>query len=169
MERLVLIIGGNLGDRLGLIRQARISLGKLFGAERLVSSIFETQAWGGRSKGNYLNQVLVYETAISPEGVLGLIQDIENSLERKREVKWGDRTMDIDILYYGDKVIQSGKLSVPHPYIQDRRFVLVPLTEVMPDFLHPTLLLSQLELLENCSDVSEVRCYEKSPVVPGLG
>ena len=168
MEKLVLIIGGNLGDRLLLIQQARKILSEKLGPELNASSIFETEAWGGASKGSYLNQVLIFESQLEPEQVLDIIQQIERRLERVREVKWGDRTMDIDILYYGDRLIHSEKLIIPHPYLEERRFVLAPLAEVLPTFLHPRSGMSQSFLLKQCKDNSKVQQYEKSLENPGL-
>ncbi|WP_291788801.1 2-amino-4-hydroxy-6-hydroxymethyldihydropteridine diphosphokinase [Cecembia sp.] len=161
MENLVLIIGGNLGDRLLLIKKARNLLEKRLGKELIASSIFETEAWGGSSLGYYLNQVLVYQTALEPMQVLECIQEIENQLERKREVKWGNRTMDIDILYFGKRTINSEKLILPHPYLEKRKFVLEPLSQILPDFIHPSLGKSHQELLRICQDISEVKLYEK--------
>lgn len=167
MEKLVLIIGGNLGDRLLLIQRARIMLSEKLGQELLASSIFETEAWGGKSRGNYLNQVLIFNSQIEPFHVLSIIQGIEHQLERVREVKWGDRTMDIDILYYGERILEEEKLIIPHPFLEQRRFVLEPLAEVMPEFIHPVLGKTQAELLAICKDNSKVRTYEKSPEYPG--
>jgi 2-amino-4-hydroxy-6-hydroxymethyldihydropteridine diphosphokinase len=167
MEKLVLIIGGNLGDRFLLIQKAKKMLSEKLGAELNASSIFESPAWGGVSKGSYLNQVLIFESQLEPEQVLDIIQQIERRLERVREVKWGDRTMDIDILYYGQRLLNSEKLVIPHAYLEERRFVLEPLAEVIPTFLHPRSGMSQSLLLKQCKDKSKVQRYEKSPEYPG--
>lgn len=168
MEKLVLIIGGNLGDRLRLIKKAKKLLEERIGKVLTTSSIFETEAWGGSSQGDYLNQVLVFQTAMDPLQVLECIQEIENHLERKREVKWGNRTMDIDILYFGERIIISKKLTLPHPYLEKRKFVLEPLSQILPDFIHPSLGKSHLELLKICQDNSKVNLYDKkSPEFPG--
>lgn len=163
MTRLVLIIGGNIGDRVLFLERSRELLTKLIGKEILASSIFETEAWGGNSVGAYLNQVLLFDTIFSAEKVLQKIHLVENHLERKRQVKWGDRTMDIDILYFGNSVINTDTLAIPHPYISERRFVLVPLVEVMPDFIHPVYKVSHEALLNTCTDTLEVKIYKKSP------
>jgi 2-amino-4-hydroxy-6-hydroxymethyldihydropteridine diphosphokinase len=161
MDKVVFIIGGNLGDRRSLIKAAKRFLVLHFGAPKQSSSIFETTAWGGKSHGKYLNQVLIFETMESPETILAKILGIEEKMGRKREVKWGDRIMDIDILYFGDKIIQSPSLIIPHPFIQERRFVLEPLNEIIPDFIHPVLAKKQKELLDLCPDNSEVVVFEK--------
>lgn len=156
MEKVVFVIGGNLGDRMKLIEQASKMLGENFSDPLISSSVFETEAWGNLSEGDYLNQVLVFQTNLTPEVVLTIIQDIENQLGRKREEKWGNRTMDIDILYFGQQVIQNQKLIIPHPFISRRKFVLEPLVEILPNFIHPVFLVSNTELLKTCSDTSSV-------------
>ena len=161
MDKVVLIIGGNLGDRRELIKEANRLLVLHFGIPKISSSIFETEAWGGKSAGNYLNQVLIFETAQSPENIMAIILDIEKEMGRQRDLKWGDRTMDIDILYFGNKIISKPNLVIPHPFIQERRFVLVPLNETIPDFSHPILAKTHRELLESCSDTSRVVVFEK--------
>lgn len=163
MEKLVLIIGGNLGERELLLSQAINLLIENFGGIELKSKVYETAPWGGKSKGAYLNQVLVFSTDLEPEEVLKKTQKIENLLGREREVKWGDRTMDIDILYYGDMVVDYPEIRIPHPFISQRRFVLEPLAEVLPDFIHPLLKMTNAELLHDCRDESQVYVYEKSP------
>lgn len=161
MDKVVLIIGGNLGNRLELIKEANRSLMLHFGIPKCSSSIFETAAWGGKSVGNYLNQVLIFETSQSPDAVLDAILRIEEKMGRQRDLKWGDRTMDIDILYFGNKIIRKPKLIIPHPYIQERRFVLEPLNEILPDFSHPLLAKTHRELMELCTDTSRVDVFEK--------
>jgi 2-amino-4-hydroxy-6-hydroxymethyldihydropteridine diphosphokinase len=159
MEKVVLIVGGNLGNRLALIEEANFLLSQIFGNPQAFSSIYETEAWGGLSSISYFNQVLVYETNEKPQFILNSIMNIEQKMGRQRKVKWGDRNMDIDILYYGSKLINKEDLTIPHPFIQDRRFVLVPLNDVLPDFVHPILFKSHSELLDLCKDQSQVSVY----------
>ena len=156
--KVVLILGGNLGDRQELINQAVKYISE---QNYLVafSAIYETQAWGNVAKGNFLNQVIQIETSLSPENFLEQIQKIEEKLGRKRTENWGDRTMDIDILYYGDEVLETLNLTIPHRYIQDRRFVLIPLVEILPDMIHPFLGKSNRRLLEECPDMCEVAIF----------
>ena len=156
--KVVLILGGNLGDREELLNQA---IGSISEKNRLIafSAIYETQAWGSVAHGNFLNQVIQIETQFSPEKLLEKIQQIEKRLGRKRTETWGDRTMDIDILYYGNEVIDTPDLTIPHPFIQERRFVLVPLAEILPDMIHPVLSKSNRKLLEECQDSCEVRIF----------
>ena len=156
--KVVLIIGGNRGERKELINQAVKYISKK-NHLAVISAIYETQAWGNVAKGNFLNQVIQIETSVSPENLLEQIQEIEEKLGRKRTETWGDRTMDIDILYFGDEVIQTPNLTIPHPFIQDRRFVLIPLAEILPDMIHPVLGKSNQTLLEQCHDRCEVEIF----------
>ncbi|GAB3651153.1 2-amino-4-hydroxy-6-hydroxymethyldihydropteridine diphosphokinase [Echinicola sediminis] len=161
MEQVVLLIGGNMGDREGLMEQALEKLGKHFDLTKK-SALYETEAWGGESSGNYLNRALVVETAHSPMQVLDLCQKVEKELGRKRDRKWGDRTMDIDIIFYGDRVIRTDRLKVPHPLMGERRFVLLPIVEILPDFVHPLLQKDMKGMLTDCLDPSKVQLYSPS-------
>jgi len=159
MKRLVLLLGGNLGDRLHLLQQAENYLEEI--CEIIEKSrIYESSAWGDNSEGNYLNRAIIIETDMDPKEVLRHTQEIENLLERERIRKWGNRTMDIDILYVEEEIIDTPSLVVPHPFIQERRFVLIPLTELMPEFKHPILGKTNAQLLEDCSDEGEVREFK---------
>ncbi|WP_439481884.1 2-amino-4-hydroxy-6-hydroxymethyldihydropteridine diphosphokinase [Cyclobacterium plantarum] len=156
MHRVVLSLGGNVGDRLALIRKA---LELLVKEMKLLhaSQIYETAAWGGNSEAAFLNQVLVLHTSMDAEATLDFIQEIENRLGRKRVLKWGDRTMDIDILYFDNSIIQTDRLQVPHRLMLSRNFILIPLTEVLPEEQHPVNKLTHRELLERCEDRLTVR------------
>ncbi|MBA4301252.1 2-amino-4-hydroxy-6-hydroxymethyldihydropteridinediphosphokinase [Algoriphagus alkaliphilus] len=156
----VLSLGGNKGDREKLLFRAIEGLNDHFQLLK-VSKIFETSAWGGVAKGDFLNQLVIISTEFEPEDVLEIIREIETNLGRTREEPWGDRTMDIDILYYGEKVINTGKLVIPHPFIEDRRFVLVPLAEVLPKKEHPISGKNTLRMLEECNDLSQVKIWKK--------
>jgi 2-amino-4-hydroxy-6-hydroxymethyldihydropteridine diphosphokinase len=152
MEQLVLIIGGNQGDRRALLKSATTKLRHVLGKPRHVSSIYESTPWGGKSSGNYLNQVLVFDVDEGPEEILLKALQIEEELGRIRNEKWGNRTMDIDILYYGKKIMELPNLIIPHPFLHLRRFVLVPLVELLPDFIHPKLMKTNQELLNDLQD-----------------
>lgn len=156
----VLSLGGNKGDREKLLFHALEALNDHFQLLK-VSKMYETSAWGGVAKGDFLNQIAVISTGKEPEEVLEIIHGIEVDLGRTREEPWGDRTMDIDILYFGEKVIDSSRLKIPHPYISQRKFVLVPLAELFPEKEHPITGKSSLEMLEECEDSSVVRLFKK--------
>jgi|SRR5690606_6441565 len=156
----VLSLGGNRGDREMLLHQAVEGLKADFQLH-LLSKIYQTAAWGGVAKGEFLNQVAVILTDKDPGGTLEVIQAIEAKLGRKREEHWGDRTMDIDILYFGDIVSDDEHLKIPHPFMSERKFVLVPLAEILPQKIHPVTGLSTLEMLTECGDLSDVSVFEK--------
>ena len=160
-SKVVIILGGNKGDRIKLLNQAVQGLSEV-GEITRKSAIYETAAWGGVAKGAFLNQAIILETQLSPDELLAYIQNVEKQLGRKRDDHWGDRTMDLDILYFGGHVISTDSLQIPHPYIAQRRFVLVPLVEILPEFIHPVLEKNQLELLEECEDKSAVMIFNPS-------
>lgn len=157
----VLLIGGNMGNRLLYLTDAVAQLKKRFTLIKK-SGIYETEAWGGNSSGNYLNQALLMQTEASSDRVLESIQEVEHSLDRKRERRWGNRTMDIDIIYYDDVDLETPHLTIPHPYLQERKFVLFPLVEIIPEYVHPILKVTQVELLARVSDTSAVRKWSGS-------
>ncbi|WP_339865861.1 2-amino-4-hydroxy-6-hydroxymethyldihydropteridine diphosphokinase [uncultured Algoriphagus sp.] len=158
-EKVVLILGGNKGDRNALLFSAVEAVSGL-GEITAKSKVYETEAWGGVAKGPFLNQIVEIETEYSPYEILSFIQKVEIGLGRKRDEHWGDRTMDIDIIYFGRNIIDTSELQIPHPYISERKFVLIPLAEILPDFIHPSLRKSNQQLLEECKDKSEVRVWE---------
>ncbi|NVJ86312.1 MAG: 2-amino-4-hydroxy-6-hydroxymethyldihydropteridine diphosphokinase [Algoriphagus sp.] len=157
----VLILGGNQGDRKKLLENAKKALVQL-GELQVESRIFVTEAWGGVADEPFLNQVVVLKTQLVPLRFLKQIQQIERNLGRRRYVKWGDRTMDIDILFWDQNQIDLPVLKVPHPEIANRRFVLEPLADVLPDLVHPVLGKSILELLRECTDTTSVSILEES-------
>lgn len=154
----VLCLGGNKGDREKLLSRAVESLSSRFQLIKL-SSIYETEAWGGVAKGKFLNQLAIISTSKSALEVLEAIQGIETELGRTREEPWGDRTMDIDILFYGEEIIDTENLKVPHPFIAARRFVLVPLLELFPLRKHPISGKTFTQMLRKSEDKSEVEPY----------
>ncbi|MFC3880253.1 2-amino-4-hydroxy-6-hydroxymethyldihydropteridine diphosphokinase [Algoriphagus namhaensis] len=157
----VLLIGGNKGDREFLINSAKTELSKKM-TLLAESSIYESEAWGHVAKGDFLNQVLLVSTTLSALELLQYNQSVESKLGRKRSDHWGDRTMDIDILYFGEEIIQTDELKIPHPFIAERRFTLMPLVELLPDKLHPNGL-THLEMLSKCEDKGRVWKYAPKP------
>lgn len=152
----VLLLGANLGNREQTLRQAIGLLAEQVGDVVRQSGLYETAPWGVTDQPAFLNQVLTIQTQLEPEAVLDRTQAIEQALGRVRLEKWGARLIDIDMLYYEQRVLQTERLTLPHPYLHQRRFTLAPLAEVAPDFVHPVLHKTTLALLAECADTSEV-------------
>lgn len=149
MSRAVLLTGGNLGDIRANIAAVRADIAARIGEITAASAVYESRAWGFEAEEMFLNQVLVVETALSPEELLGTAQEIEKMYGRERKTGTGysSRTMDIDILYYDTLLTDSALLSVPHPRIAEREFVLRPLAEVVPTMCDPRTGLTPVEML----------------------
>ncbi|KAA6441708.1 2-amino-4-hydroxy-6-hydroxymethyldihydropteridine diphosphokinase [Dyadobacter flavalbus] len=147
-----LLLGSNLGDRLHTLAMAREMISEKVGKISIQSAVYETAPWGVTDQPAFLNQVIVVESGQEPEEILRNILDIEHELGRVRYERWGARVIDIDLLYYNDLILDSARLTVPHPRLQDRRFTLIPLTEIAPDFINPLLHKTSFQLLSECSD-----------------
>ena len=136
----ILSIGSNLGDRKGNIEEAVRMLGGLEGTKVLkVSGMYETEPVGYEDQPYFLNICVLVNTMQSPMELLDSIHEIENILKRKREIRWGPRTIDIDILLFDKQVIDEEDLQIPHPEMPNRMFVLQPLNEIAPYIRHPWL------------------------------
>ncbi len=151
-EDIYLLLGTNLGNRLNNLTRAQQYLEESAGKIIKRSSVYETKAWGKSNQPDFLNQVIILQSHLNPGQLLDQIHTIENQLGRIRKEKWGERFIDIDILYYKSEVTQLPHLTIPHPEIQNRRFTLVPLCEIASNFIHPVLNKTQLALLETCTD-----------------
>lgn len=116
------------------------------------SAVYETAAWGKTDQPAFLNQAVAIDTELSPNLLLMTLLAIENSLGRTRDEKWGPRAIDIDILLYGDQSINEPKLIIPHPAIPERKFVLKPLAELIPNVVHPLTGKTITKMLEECTD-----------------
>ncbi|PSL23670.1 2-amino-4-hydroxy-6-hydroxymethyldihydropteridine diphosphokinase [Chitinophaga ginsengisoli] len=152
MNKAILLIGGNLGDRTGHLQEAVEQIDKQVGKVEKISSLFETAAWGHVEQPDYLNQGLLVSTHMDARTLLQTVLAIEHNIGRIRRQKWGARVIDIDIIFYNNAVINEPDLKIPHPQMQFRQFVLVPLKEIIPDWQHPVLHQSVSTLLENCTD-----------------
>jgi len=152
MYSVYLLTGSNLGDRGAQLANAVAALQALAGTIEQVSSVYETEAWGKEGLPPHLNQAVHIRTSQEPLELLQTIHAIEAKLGRVRQEKWGVRAIDIDIIYFADQVIQLPELVIPHPLMQERNFVLAPLSEIAPEMLHPVLLLSNKQLFMQSSD-----------------
>ena len=152
MHRAYLLIGSNQGNRILFLKKATQLLKSKAGKLIKKSSIYETAAWGKEGLPAHLNQALLIQTSLSAIELLKEIHQIEKKLGRQRQEKWGCRTIDIDIIYYDDAIIQTESLTIPHPLLQERRFVLKPLQEIAPNFQHPILQKTNQELLNITQD-----------------
>ena len=149
--------GGNLGNREENLATARAYIDKKCGRVTKSSSLYETAAWGKSDQPSFLNQALEIQTALTPQNLLQKILDIEKEIGRVREEKYGPRIIDIDILLFNDKIYNFSLLKIPHPEMQNRRFVLVPLAEIAPGVIHPVFKKTIAELLTICPDKLEVK------------
>ena len=146
-------MGSNLGDKAQLLRNALYIIGNKPFENIRVSQVVETEPWGFSSGNTFYNLVVVAETALSPDAVLQELLSIENSLGRQRETGgYSDRTIDLDVLFYGSACIRNDQLEVPHPRLHLRRFVLEPLQEILPFWVHPGSGKKVAELLDACID-----------------
>lgn len=160
MNKVILGLGANLGDREAHLAEACRHLSVELGRVVKTSSLYESPPWGYKSSNWFLNQVVVLETQMQPPRLLDGLLDIERVMGRVRKGHYSDRKIDLDILFWLEnsvnRVIRSKELSIPHPLIENRRFVLLPLAEILPEMIHPVLNLSVSQLLNNCTDAGEV-------------
>jgi len=151
-------LGTNLGDREDYLGKAIELIEKKIGMISSRSKIYETEPWGFRSENFFLNMVIKAHTSLKPSDLINKIRKIEDQLGRIRDNnQYISRTIDIDILLYGNLVINRPDLKIPHPLIQDRKFVLVPLCDIAPKMIHPILSKAFADLLHGCEDKREVK------------
>ena len=159
-ENCYVLFGSNLGDKETVFTQACQLVNKKCGRVVKVSAAYESEPWGFEAEEWFLNRIIVVETELSPMDLLHQLLDIEKELGRVRHPEiqgYTSRTADLDLLYYGTRIIHTERLIVPHPRLHLRRFALMPLCEVASDFKHPIFKTTQKELLEQCPDDCIVR------------
>jgi 2-amino-4-hydroxy-6-hydroxymethyldihydropteridine diphosphokinase len=160
MNKVFLGIGTNLNKRESNINEAVARIEEYIGKIVASSSVYETEPWGFQSENEFLNMVVKLETNLSPSGLLGRILMIESLLGRVRsDTHYVSRIIDLDILFYDNIIINEISLKIPHPLMQERMFVLVPLCEIEPDYVHPVFNQTIASLLEKCKDKSKVRKF----------
>jgi 2-amino-4-hydroxy-6-hydroxymethyldihydropteridine diphosphokinase len=157
MHQAYILLGTNLGNRLSYLQQAKAFISQQVGEVLATSSIYETAAWGLTEQPSFYNQVLVVKTSVEPEKLMQQLLDIETELGRIRTIKFGPRTIDIDILLIDDLINNSPILQLPHPALPQRKFALMPLAEVAPSLMHPFEKKTVSALLQACTDTLDVQ------------
>jgi 2-amino-4-hydroxy-6-hydroxymethyldihydropteridine diphosphokinase len=160
MEEVLLSLGSNMGDRAAILRKAVVMIGERAGEVTAVSGIYETEPWGFSADTTFYNMAAAVNTRLEPLEFLGVILSIESTLGRVRNPEadsYTSRPIDIDILFFGDRIVDTSGLIIPHPRLHERRFVLVPLNEIAPEKIHPLSGKKVLKLLEECGDLSNVQ------------
>lgn len=153
MSQAILSLGSNIGNRVSKLNSASQKIQKQCGKLISESAIYESAPWGFKAIQLFLNQVLKIDTDLNPENLLQILLHIETELGRQRNSNgYESRSIDIDILFYDQLILASDDLKVPHPHLQDRRFILVPLNEICPDMIHPILKKPMKQLLMECRD-----------------
>jgi 2-amino-4-hydroxy-6-hydroxymethyldihydropteridine diphosphokinase len=162
MNKVFILSGSNLGNREGNMSKALELIIQRVGKLIRKSELYLTQPWGFRSGNNFLNQAIYIETDLSPRLLLSELKEIEKEMGRVKSCNgYESRIIDLDILFYNDQIIEEGdELVVPHPKIQERRFVLVPMNEIALDFIHPKLHKSINRLTDLCKDNSSVSLHQ---------
>lgn len=156
---LYLGLGSNIGNRVAHFTEAKGFISKHIGLIKQSSTIIESSPWGTGDQAAYLNQVILVETQLSVYEAFELILTYQNKIRSKDYEKWGPRKIDIDLLYYDNDLIFGKNLIIPHPYIEERKFVLYSLSEIVSDQFHPILRISHQELLNNCKDTGTINPF----------
>ena len=159
MNIVFLQLGSNLGERELLLQDAIAAVEDRVGKVVEKSKVYESTPWRVEGQDNYLNQIIKVKTEMLADVVLSTILDVEKDLGRIRIEKWGERLIDIDIIFYNDAIIETAQLCVPHKHMHERMFVLTPLHNIAPDMVHPKYNKTVEELLKQCTDTQLVKEY----------
>ncbi|MBM3412281.1 MAG: 2-amino-4-hydroxy-6-hydroxymethyldihydropteridine diphosphokinase [Bacteroidetes bacterium] len=156
MNLVYLLTGSNLGDRIENLNKAAQLINEKAGKLMACSKFYQTSPWGPLEQPDYINQALLIETPLSPSSLMERLLSLEEKIGRIRTLKYGPRVIDIDILYYGSEVINTPLVQVPHPAVQNRRFALIPLEEIAPNYIDPITGKTISQLLAVCQDMGTV-------------
>ncbi|MEA1973561.1 MAG: 2-amino-4-hydroxy-6-hydroxymethyldihydropteridine diphosphokinase, partial [Candidatus Cloacimonadota bacterium] len=162
-------LGSNIGDRKKYIEAAKNLLDHNETKIIQESEIIETKPYGYTDQRNFFNQIIIVETKLGPLPLLELCQSLEHVLNRKREIHWGPRTIDIDILFYENKIIDTERLIIPHPEIQKREFILKSLMEIAPDLIHPVLKKTIRLIYEELKSKKDKKMYKVASIILAAG
>jgi 2-amino-4-hydroxy-6-hydroxymethyldihydropteridine diphosphokinase len=162
LEKVILGLGSNVGNRFLNIGKAieNIHFSSNFSI-LAISPVYETEPWGFKNQNNFLNCVIIILCRLRPGVLLKELKDIENQIGRQKREKWKQREIDIDVLFYGSEVYKSKDLIIPHPQLPDRNFVLIPLADLIPDFIHPVSKKKVKDILRASKDNTGVILYKK--------
>jgi 2-amino-4-hydroxy-6-hydroxymethyldihydropteridine diphosphokinase len=152
LHKAFILLGSNQGQRKQFLKKAIGQMEERCGTISNESSLYETAAWGQTKQAAFLNKVIVLQTKLTADELMKTLLQIEQELGRIRTEKYGPRTIDLDILFYDDLIYHSAIVTLPHPAIQDRRFVLIPLAELSPNKVHPVYKKTITTLLKECAD-----------------
>jgi len=156
MNKVYLQLGSNIGNRYDYLSKGKKLINDKIGKIRCQSKIYESTPWGVTDQNQFLNQIIISETHLNAKKILERSQQIEKESGRKTKNKWKARTLDIDILFFNNEIINTNSLKVPHPLIQERLFVLIPLYEINKNLKHPVLKKDISTLLSECNDKEKV-------------
>ncbi|MBK6504503.1 MAG: 2-amino-4-hydroxy-6-hydroxymethyldihydropteridine diphosphokinase [Ignavibacteria bacterium] len=160
MQKIYLGLGSNRGDRLAFIESAVDNISRIDSTSLLrVSAVYETEPWGIRDQNFFLNCVTEITTGLDAHAISGRLKEVEKLIGRTNSSKWHEREIDIDLLFYGDMIVNSNNLRVPHAEVENRKFVLVPLNEIVPELVHPVSGKTIAEFLEASKDNLEVNLF----------
>ena len=159
MNTVYLQLGSNIGERDQLISKAVDTIHERIGSVNVRSQVYESTPWRVDGQANYLNQIIEVKTLFSAKETLALILKIETELGRVRLEKWGERLIDIDIIFFNNDIIETSILCIPHKHMHERNFVLAPLSEIAPNFIHPKYNKTVMELFNESKDTEKIVKY----------